>query len=538
MDNEYTIIAYMRISDEDKNAGSKVKQESNSISNQRLLIREFINSREELKCCQVMELLDDGYSGTNFDRPGISEALELIRQRKAHCLIVKDLSRFGRSYIDVGKYLEQLFPFLGVRFIAVNDGYDSNDPACVGSMVTIFKTMFASLYSKDLSLKVKSAKHRLAQEGKYINSYAPYGYIKSAENPKRLAIDKEAADVVKWIFHSFVEGKSQSQIARDLNDRLVLTPMLYKERSGGAQSWRNHARNENNFWTDRTVCTILKDERYVGRVVYGKTRCAAVGSKKMTRVPKSQWITADGMHEEIIPLWLFEQAQGLMGTWTARGRNPKSSLDKKIYCAVCNRRLTLVRGKKPYYYCDTHRFTKAFSCGLTKIYAEDVKEAVLTSIRKQAGFAVYGEKILEVKYLGMESERKAKADKVKRCEAAIIRWEQRQKELFQSYFTKQIDKTVFMNENAVCTSKREEQAEKLKLLQEELRILQDRHEAEQSFLQNIKSYCFIDKMDDNLVEELIEEIRVYDDNTIEIFWRFKDEMDLILQILNEKSSRQ
>lgn len=528
MDNEHTIIAYMRISNEDKNTGSKVKPESNSISNQRLLIREFINSHDDLKCCRVIELLDDGYSGTNFDRPGISEALELIRQRKAHCLIVKDLSRFGRNYIDVGKYLEQLFPFLGVRFIAVNDGYDSSDPACVGSMATVFKTMFASLYSKDLSLKVKSAKYRLAGQGKYINSYAPYGYVKSAEDSKRLVIDREAAEVVKWIFHSFVKGKSQSQIARDLNDQSVLTPMQYKGQSGSAQSWLNRARNENNFWTDRTVSTILKDERYVGRVVYGKTRCVAVGSKKMMRVPKSQWITADGMHEGIIPPWLFEQAQDLIGAWRVEGKNPKSLLDKKMYCGVCNRRLTLVRGKKPYYYCDTHRFTKAFSCQHTKIYAEDVRDAVLASVRSQAQLVVHAQKILEIKYLGMEAERKAKADEVKRCEAAITRWEQRQKELFQAYFTKQIDKDIFVKENAVCTSKREEQTEKRKLLQEELRILQDKHKNDQSLFQNIKPYRFPVELDDSLIEELLDEIRVYDNNTIEVFWRFKDEMDLMI----------
>lgn len=534
MDNEYTIIAYMRISNEDKGAGLKVRTESNSISNQRLLIREFINSHDDLKCCKVIELLDDGYSGTNFDRPGISEALELIRQRKAHCLIVKDLSRFGRNYIDVGRYLEQLFPFLGVRFIAVNDGYDSSDPACVGSMVTVFKTMFAGLYSKDLSLKVKSAKYRLAEQGKYINAYAPYGYAKSAENPKRLVIDGEAAEVVKWIFHSFTEGKSQSQIARELNDRSVLTPMQYKGKSGSAQSWLNRARNANNFWTDRTVCTILKDERYIGRVVYGKTRCVAAGSKKMTRVPKSQWITADGVHEEIIPPWLFERAQDLMGTWRTEAKNWKTLLDKKMYCGVCNRRLTLVRGKKPYYYCDTHRFTKAFSCQHTKIYVEDVKNAVFASIRSQAQFAVHAQKIREVRYLRMEAERKAKADEVKRCEAAIIRWEQRQKELFQAYFTKQVDKDVFVKENALCASKREEQTEKRKLLQEELRILQDKHKNDQSLLQNIKSYPFPDQQNDSIIEELLDEIRVYDNNTIEIFLRFKDEVDVTLQILDEK----
>lgn len=527
MDNEYTIIAYMRISNEDKKEGLKVRQESDSISNQRLLIREFINSHEDLKGCRVIELLDDGYSGTNFDRPGISQALELLRQKKAHCLIVKDLSRFGRNYIDAGRYLEQLFPFLGVRFIAVNDGYDSSDPACVGSMAAVFKTMFAGLYSKDLSLKVKSAKDRLAGQGKYINPYAPYGYVKSAENTRKLVIDREAAAVVKWIFHSFVDGKTQSQIARDLNDRSVLTPMRYKRRSGEAKCWLSHARNENNFWTDRTVCTILKDERYTGRVVYGKTRCVAVGSKKMAGVPKGQWITVDGMHEAIIPLRLFEQAQDLIGTRKAKGKKPKSLLDKKMYCGVCNRRLIPVGGKNPCYYCDTRRFTKAFSCGHTKIYAADVKAAVSVSVRSYARLAVCAEKILEVKCLGMEAEQKAKEEEIKRCKAAMIRWEQRQKELLQAYFEKQIDKAVFVKENGACTSKREEQAKRRKQLQEELGILQDKHKNDRFLFQDIKSWAFLDELDDRILEELLDEIRVYDNNTIELFWRFKDETDLM-----------
>lgn len=536
MYEENILIAYYRISSEDKKLKSSHKDVSNSIANQRLLIQEYINSKDDLQGCTVIEKLDDGYSGTNFERPAIQEALDLLKQRKAHGIIVKDLSRFGRNYIDVGNYLEQVFPFLGIRFIAVNDGYDSSDPACVGSMETIFKTMFASLYSKDLSIKVKSAQRRLAEQGKFINPFAPYGYIKSPDNPKKLDIDDEAAAVVKWIFDSFLNGKSKSEIARELNDQLVLTPMMYKEKNGCSRSWLNCACNEVNCWTDNTVHIVLTDKRYIGTVVYGKNRKAAVGSHQLIRNPKSQWIVADDMHHGIISDKIFQQAQSLIREidQPTATKCKKTLLDSKMKCASCNHTLTLVKSKvRPYYYCQTKRFTAAFACDSIKLFVDDVRNIVLQSIRLQAEFAVNAEEILKLKYQGRKAELQSKQDEIRRCKTGIDRWVLKQKELFESYMTKKLEKQFFICENSLCAEKREQLEEKLRFLQEELKIMQTESEIDNSFINTIKPYLFIEELDDDVIADLVDEVRAFNGSTIEIDWKFKDEIALLMQMLTE-----
>lgn len=536
MCDENILIAYYRISSEDKNLKSSSKAVSNSIANQRLLIREYINSKEDLRGYTIIEKLDDGYSGTNFERPAIKEILDLLKQRKAKGIIVKDLSRFGRNYIDVGNYLEQIFPFWGIRFIAVNDGYDSSDPTCVGSMETIFKTMFAGLYSKDLSVKVKSAQRRLAQQGKFINPFAPYGYIKSPDNSKKLDIDEDAAAVVKWIFQSFLGGKSKSEMARELNEQFVLTPMLYKEKAGCSRSWVNCACNEVNYWTDASIHIILTDKRYMGTVVYGKSRKVAVGSNQLVRNPKSEWIVVDDMHDGIVSEKAFQQAQALIREidYPINTKCRKTLLDSKIKCASCNRTLTLVRSKQqPYYYCQTRRFTTAFSCDHVKLLVEDVRNAILQSIRLQAEFAVNAEEILKLKYQGHKVELQAKQDEIRRCKTGIDRWTTRQRELFEASFMERIEKHFYQSESELCTDNREQLERKLRLLQEELKVMQASADVDNPFIKVIKPYLFIEKLDDDVVGDLIGEVRAFDDSTIEIDWKFKDEIALLTQMITQ-----
>lgn len=534
MDKEYTIIAYLRISSEDKNLGKNGKSESDSISNQRLIVQEYVKNHEDLQNCKVVELLDDGYSGTNFDRPGITQAISMLKQGEAQCIIVKDLSRFGRNYIDVGNFLEQVFPFLGVRFIAVNDSYDSSDPSCVGSMVTVFKTMFADLYSKDLSVKVKSALYRNAQHGKYINALAPYGYVKTASQLGTLEIDDEAAEVVRWIFRSFVEGKNKNQIARELNSQMVPTPMQYKENHGCKQTWTRLLRGSKPLWTGYTVYVILRDERYIGTVIYAKTKRQAVGRQQQIKNAKDDWIIVRDMHEGIVTQELFDEAQSQIEQCRiGETKTHKSLLQKKMRCAVCGRTLTLVQGKVPFYYCKTRQYTDEFTCQHIKLYASDVYDAVLSSIHLQAEFAVNVEEILWLKYQGRQSEISSKAEELKRCEKAVSSLELAQKELFQSYFNKQVEKAVFKSENAIYTAKRAEQEEKAELLREELHLLQNNAELDNPFINTIKPYRLAEELTDDMIGALIEDIKVYDDNTLEINWNFSSEFHLLTKVLQE-----
>ena len=180
---------YLRISSEDEDLRTGEKNESESISNQRSLLREYVSGHAELAGSEILEFCDDGWSGTNFERPAVKELLEQVKRGQINCILVKDLSRFGRDYLTVGDYISRVFPFLGVRFISVNDGFDSSNPLDIDSLDTSFRTLIYDLYSRDLSRRVKSAKKARAERGAFLSPYAPYGYVKDPEDKNHLLVD-------------------------------------------------------------------------------------------------------------------------------------------------------------------------------------------------------------------------------------------------------------------------------------------------------------------------------------------------------------
>ncbi len=232
-----TIAEYLRISDEDADMGQAAKTESDSIANQRNLLTEFISRMPEFDGADVIEFCDDGWSGKNFDRPAVREMLGQARQGKIQCIVVKDLSRFGRDYLEVGNYISRVFPFLGIRFIAVNDGFDSIRPAAMDSLETSFKTLLYDIYSRDLSRKVRSAKKMKAEKGEFLSPFAPYGYVKDQERKNHLVPDPDTADTVRRIFQMAADGQTTEKIARTLNLGRVPTPMQQKRMQDCQRRW-------------------------------------------------------------------------------------------------------------------------------------------------------------------------------------------------------------------------------------------------------------------------------------------------------------
>ena len=219
--------AYLRLSIEDGD-----KAESNSIGNQRELIRDFAAERPGLHL--VEEYADDGYTGTNFERPGFKRMMEDIKSGKINCIIVKDLSRLGRNYIEMGKYLEQIFPMMGIRFIAINDNYDNanTESSDSDSIVVPFKNLLNDSYCRDISIKVRSQLDMKRRKGEFIGGYAIYGYCKDERNKNRLVVDEYAADIVRSIYRRKLEGMSAQAIAEQLNSENVLAPSEYKRLCG------------------------------------------------------------------------------------------------------------------------------------------------------------------------------------------------------------------------------------------------------------------------------------------------------------------
>ena len=226
---EKFLAEYFRLSVEDGDVISDdAKAESDSISHQRELVTRYVRDKQLYPAVQILEFVDDGYSGTNFDRPAVKEMLSLVREGKICCIIVKDLSRFGRNYLEVGDYLEQIFPFMGVRFIAINDGYDSNDHiGTTGGIEIAFKSLLYDMYSKDLSEKMRSSLLVRRKRGEFIGPRAPFGY-QFSENKKVLAVDEVAAQYVRRIFGLACEGYGTGKIAQILNKEKMPTPGWYK----------------------------------------------------------------------------------------------------------------------------------------------------------------------------------------------------------------------------------------------------------------------------------------------------------------------
>ena len=228
MSKEYNIGIYIRLSMADEDTGYGSKAESDSIGNQRMLINRFLDNHPELSHCQRSEFADDGYTGTNFHRPQFTQMMEKVKRGEINLICVKDFSRFSRDYIETGNYLECTFPFMGVRFISINDGYDSDDyKGTTGGLEVVMRSIIYAAYSKDLSVKTTSAKIQMMKQGKYVGGYAPYGYVLHPTIRNKLAVDPEAADVIRRIFREALEGSNTSQIARSLNDDGIPTPGQY-----------------------------------------------------------------------------------------------------------------------------------------------------------------------------------------------------------------------------------------------------------------------------------------------------------------------
>lgn len=297
MKNKMKIAIYLRLSKEDE----WIAQESNSISCQRLLLKGYIERNFENY--EIMEFVDDGYSGTSMDRPGMKEMLTCVRQKKINCIIVKDFSRFSRDYVETGSYVEQIFPFMGVRFISVNDHYDSEDShqKTIG-MNLAFKTLVNDLYSKDLSVKVKSALTSKKERGIYCSGNCPFGYRKKADDRNQVEVVEEEAEVVREIFRLTLEGYTSMEIAKKFNQESIKTPVEYLIARGATH--RKPVGKEFS-WQHSVICNILKNDFYVGDVVYGKYEKDSVGGKKHLK-PRSEWKITYKHHEPIIEREIFE----------------------------------------------------------------------------------------------------------------------------------------------------------------------------------------------------------------------------------------
>lgn len=507
-----TIALYMRLSGEDAYEG-----ESCSIANQRLLLLDYVKSHEEFSGWNVLEFLDDGYSGVSFERPGIRSLLALAG-RTVDCIIVKDFSRFGRNLVEVGDYLDQIFPFLGVRFIAVNEGYDSGQS--LGSSVSLnvsLNALVCEMYSRDVSEKVRSAKHTKMRRGEYQGSIAFYGYKRSGTARGKLEIDRPAAEVVRRIFCMAAEGISPANIAVGLNRDGVPSPLMYRRENhtDGGHSWK--VAGDMTCWTRENVRRTLSDERYTGLLVSHKRAKEDVSSKVSKLLPKEEWIMAEDAHEAIVSKELFEQAQIVMGhcRHTKTQRKPYRRFRGLLKCAYCGRALTKCVSKIPYYYCITRRALPGSPCADVRIVEKELEGCLLETIRVQVQLAQDSEAARS----GCQTEEAVLQEKLQECRKAVKRCRVRQAAAFEDYAEGRIRKQEYLSRKKELSGQQEAINRQYANVSEQMAEVV-RYKSQETG--NPGRYASVSELTRKMLEEFVREVRVGGNDEIEIVWNFRE----------------
>lgn len=520
-----TIARYLRISYEDRDLQQTVKTESDSIINQRNLISDFIRKQPEFKHAQITEFCDDGWSGRNFERPAVIEMLKQVKDGQIQCIVVKDLSRFGRNYLEVGNYISRVFPFLGVRFIAVNDSFDSWNAASAESLEIAFQTLFHDIYSRDLSDKVKNALRFQAEQGKCVASFAPYGYVKDADHKNHIIPDPDAAENVRIIFRMAADGMSTLQIAREMNQRHVLTPMQYKRMNGCGRTVWNCIR-EDNFWTPETVIKILRDERYTGKAVFGKKKREGAGNIRQVKVNKADWITAEHAHEGIISQAEFDQTQQKLRAYAQRGsiQKTKHLLYQKVRCGICGRCMTRAGSRKnPYYTCMTSSMTDAYACPKERIPQADLLEIVTKNIREQVKYAVDISRVWEVRQRYQIEHQDVLKNNDFRKKLCMLKQsrnslESYMRELYEKYAFGKLNKEEYLRLKRDALEKCRNAASQIENMELEMAMdhgsMNGRREDQ---------FAEIEKLAEDMTADMLQAVIVYPGKRVQIVWDYRDE---------------
>ena len=440
--NNYRVAKYMRLSRDDGD-----DRESESIENQRDIITNYIAEREDL--IDTEEYIDDGYTGTNFNRPGFQKLLKDIQDGKINCIITKDLSRFGRDHIDTGYYLERFLPAHSIRYIAIGDSVDTLNPD--GLQFLTFKLSFNDYYAQDISNKIRSVKQRKIEKGEFQGNTPPYGYKKDPNKKNHLIIDEYAANIVRTIFDQFVNlGMNKSQIAKKLNDENIEAPGTYLK-MGICLS--KPSSNPNGYqWSIGTITKLLQNEVYLGYVVGRKYRKVSHKVDKVVKLDRKENIIVKNMHEPIIDELLWEKAQDKMKrVGRVRNSHDKDILKEYVYCAECGgkaliRHKTAVRKNGNVWnnvtYTCSLRNAHRNNCKCKPINGEYLKEQVEETIRNEIRKINYSDKDIDQIYNQAKAESEKGIQNLKaRKEELRIKIEEK-KSMMSEIYSDKINKII------------------------------------------------------------------------------------------------
>ena len=519
VDKENIAVMYLRLSKED---GEKV--ESNSISNQREMINAYARKNQ---FTIVGEYVDDGYSGANFDRPNFREMIKDAYDKKFDTIIVKDLSRFGRDYIEAGKFIQRIFPENGIRFISVNDNYDSKSADMNDThLILPIKNFINDSYCRDISNKVKSSQKIKREKGDFISAFAPYGYKKSDENKNKLVVDEQAAPNIKNIFDMKLMGYSSKAIADELNHLGVLTPRKYKESQGFKCNGFQNIKGGN--WSAKAVNRIIENEVYIGNTLQGKSITLNYKNKKQIGKDKEEWIRVEDTHEAIVSKEVFAIANTMLkrDLNNSRGKDKIDIFTGMLFCKECGsslirRTVKYKEREEVFYICS--KYNKEKSCSRHSIKEDTLIKAVSKIIKT---YIEFNEKLYsKVQLIDIGKNLKDNQIPILKREKVMT------EELLSSLYLDLKEDVISKEEYQLFRKNYTEKLTKLdESIEYRLRKQEDtknKIDKNKSWIIDINRYKNLSEIDRLSVVMLIDKIYISEDKTIDVRFNHTEELSLL-----------
>lgn len=545
LDRDYRAAIYLRLSKEDGDFSfSGDKLESDSISNQRMLIMDLLKKHPEITV--VDEYVDDGFTGANFERPDFNRMIDDVKAGRIDCIVVKDLSRFGREYIGSGEYIQKVFPKLGIRFIAINDNYDNAQPgAAENELVLPFKNLMNDSYCRDISIKVRTNLEAKRRSGQFVGTRVVFGYMRSPDNKNQLVVDTEAAPVVQDIFKWKIEGLSPAQIADRLNENNVPSPIEYKKAKGSKQRTAFQTKKV-ALWSAVAIYRILKNEMYCGTLVQGKTTSPNHKVKKTVAKPSNEWCRTENAHEAIISPAQFDLVQRIMldDTRSPVGSNGVHPFSGKIFCADCNspmvRRVSRSGGREySYFICGGNKSDKSF-CSSHSIKESVVYETVLAVVQGHIAAAMnMAEALKEIDNLAWENRELEKIKAKIAFQEEIIDKNRRLKtgayEDLRSGFITRDEYKAFSSQFEAHIKEANETI--MRLTGERNSVMGGLAE-QQGWLTQFKQYENVQELTRSVVVNLIDHISIREDKDIDVQLMHRDRFASIVEFLAEQKEKE
>ena len=527
---KYKATAYIRLSYTDDRSS-----ESDSVSNQRKLIENFVERNPDIEV--VSYKVDDGYSGIIFDRPAFKEMMQDVTNGEINCVIVKDLSRLGREYIETGRYLRRVFPAYGVRFIAITDNIDTAQESSGDDLTVSVKNIMNEAYCRDISVKTRTSLDVKRRNGDFVGAFTVYGYIKSEENKNLLVPDPYASRVVQNIFQMRLEGSSALRIANELNRLGILSPLAYKKNHGLPYAKKGYADREDCKWSATTIIRILQDETYTGTLVQGKQGTSNYKIKQMEQKPESEWIRIPDAHEPLITKQDFDLVQRIRGldTRTSPKQDTVYLFSGVLICGCCGSRMTRktnrVNGKEyHYYYCPTgkkHGCTNPVMLKESKLI-DCVQESLKAYIQNVASLETLLNSIdqssinqaLAKEYTDHISENERRLEHAQNCKSR----------LYENLVEGMITKEEYASYKVKYTRQAEEIKTAITALKEKLKDVLENKSERNRWISHFTQFESMETLDRKALIHMVQSIQVRGKNELDIRFNYMDEYEKALRL--------